>query len=108
MTRDDLIADILQESSPPPITVEHNGRKRFVRVMTAYDADQTRKKLEAVQKEDGCETGRVLAMLLCDQEGKLLFDVTDADAVLKLSKLPPDTQMALLNASKKSNEAPKS
>ena len=38
---------------------------------------------------------------------RCLFDVTDAEAVLKLAKLPPDLQMAFLNASKKSNEARK-
>lgn len=108
MSRDDLIASILKRSSPKPIPVEYDGQAGFVRVMTAYDADLTKKKLEAVKQDDGCETGRLLAMLLCDEEGTLLFDVTDADAVLKLAKLPPDLQMAFLNASKKSNEAPKS
>lgn len=108
MTRDDLIASILGRSSPKPIPVEYDGQAGFVRVMTAYDADLTKKKLEAVKKDDGCETGRLLAMLLCDEEGNLLFDVNDADAVLKLAKLPPDFQVAFLGASRKSNEAPKS
>jgi hypothetical protein len=106
MTRDELIASILSKSGPPPIKVEGG----FVRVMTAYDADQTRKKLEALKKDDGCETGRLLACLLCDEEGSLLFDVSDAEQVLKLAKLPPDMQMTFLNASKQTNgaDAPKS
>jgi hypothetical protein len=108
MTRDDLIALILKRSSPKPIPVEYDGQAGFVRVMTAYDADATKKKLEAVKRDDGCETGRLLAMLLCDEEGGLLFDVSDAEAVLALAKLDPGLQMAYLNASRKSNEAPKS
>ena len=104
MTRDELIASILARSSPKPLAVDGLG---FVRVMTAYDADQTRRKLEAMKKEDGCETGRVLACLLCDEEGTLLFDVADAESVLKLAKLPPDVQMAFLNASKGTTEVPK-
>lgn len=106
MTRDELIASILAKSGPKPIPVEGLG---FVRVMTAYDADQLRKKTEANKKDDGCDTGRLLACLLCDEDGGLLFDVADAEAVLMLSKLPQDLQVACIDASRKSNgsESPK-
>jgi hypothetical protein len=104
MTRDELIASILAKSGPKPLAVDGLG---FVRIMTAYDADQTRKKLEALKKDDGCETGRLLAMLLCDEDGALLFDASDAEAVLKLAKLPPELQMAALGAGKEAAAGPK-
>ena len=101
-TRDQLIKSILAKSNPKPVPVEGFG---FVKVMTAYDADQMRKKTESLKKDDGCETGRLLACLLCDAEGVLLFDAADADSVLKLSKLPQDVAMACIEASRKANGA---
>lgn len=103
-TRDELIAAILAKSGPKPLAVDGLG---FVKVMTAYDADQTRKKLETLKKDDGCETGRLLACLLCDEDGTALFDPADAEAVLKLAKLPPELQMAALNAGKDAAQSPK-
>lgn len=102
MTRDELIASIIARSGPKPRAVEGLG---FVRVMTAYDADQLRRKTDANKKDDGCDTGRLLACLLCDEDGSLLFDVGNAEDVLMLSKLPQDEQVAYIEASRKSNGA---
>lgn len=101
-TREELIASILAKSNPKPVPVEGFG---FVRVMTAYDADQLRKKTEALKKDDGCDTGRLLACLLCDETGALLFDAADAEAVLSLSKLPQDVALSCMEASRKANGA---
>lgn len=101
-TREELIASILAKSGPKPLAVEGLG---FVKVMTAYDADQMRRKTEPLKKDDGCETGRLLACLLCDADGVLLFDPADAEAVLKLSKLPQEIALAVIDASRKGNGA---
>ena len=106
MSRDALIASILSASSPKPVSVEVDGiGKVFVRVMTAFDADQTRKQLADLKKEDGCETGRLLACLLCDEGGTLLFDVANAEVMLKLSKIPPGVSTKVLNAANAANGA---
>jgi hypothetical protein len=108
MSRDKLIASILGASSPKPVKVKVDGAGDvFVRVMTAFDADTTRKKLDAHKKEDGCETGRLLAMLLCDADGTLLFDIADAETVLKLAKLPPSVSTAVMGAANEANGAGK-
>ena len=101
-SREQLIKTILSKSNPKPIAVDGIG---FVRVMTAFDADQMRKKTESLKKDDGCDTGRLLACLLCDAEGVLLFDAADSEAVLKLSKLPQDIAMSCIEASRKANGA---
>ena len=106
MNRDQLIASILKASSPKPIRLEVDSiGPVFVRVMTAYDADITRKSLDATKKDDGCDIGRLLASMLCDEKGDLLFAATEADTVLKLSKLPPKAQTAILNAANQANSA---
>jgi hypothetical protein len=104
MTRDELIASILGASSPKPQEVEVSGLGAvYVRVMTAFDADQTRKQLEALKKDDGCETGRLLACILTDESGSLLFDVGDSESVLKLAKLPPAMQTTVIEAANRAN-----
>jgi len=106
MNRDQLIASILKASSPKPIRLEVDSiGPVFVRVMTAYDADMARKSLDANKKEDGCEMGRLLASMLCDDKGELLFDSANSDSVLKLSKLPPKAQTAILHAANQANSA---
>jgi len=107
MNRDQLIASILKASSPKPIRLEVDSiGPVFVRVMTAYDADMSRKLIDAHKaKEDGCEMGRYLATLLCDEKGELLFDGNDHDTVLKLSKLAPRAQTAILQAANQANSA---
>jgi hypothetical protein len=104
MNRDQLIAAIRGASSPKPAPVPVPGiGDAFVRIMTAYDAAQTKKTLEAMKADDGCETGRLLACLLTDESGELLFDVKNAEDVLMLAKLPPAAQHAVLNASNQAN-----
>ena len=104
MDRNALIASILGASGPKPVQTDVEGiGPVYVRVMTAYDADQARKALEKAKKEDGCEMGRLLTTLLCDSESVGLFDINDADSVLKLSKLPPKAQTAILKAGNLAN-----
>lgn len=106
MNRDELIAAIRGASSPKPAPVAVPGiGAAFVRVMTAFDASQTKKTLEALKADDGCETGRLLACLLTDEAGELLFDVRNAEDVLMLAKLPPAAQHAVMNASNQANGA---
>ena len=106
MSRDALIASILSASNPKPVRVEADGiGPVYVRVMTAYDADYARKKLAELKADDGCETGRLLACLLCDEGGTLLFDVTNTETVLQLSKLPPTVSTKVLNAANSANGA---
>jgi len=106
MSRDALIASILSASSPKPVKVDADGiGPVFVRVMTAYDADDARKTLAELKADDGCETGRLLACLLCDEGGALLFDARNAETVLKLSKLPPGVSTKVLTAANSANGA---
>jgi hypothetical protein len=106
MNRDELISLVLSASSPKPVPVQINGTgELYVRVMTAYDAAQTQKKLEELKKDDDCSTGRLIAFMLCDEDGVLLFDAADQDTALKLSKLKPDVQLAIINAGNQANGA---
>jgi len=106
MNRDQLIASILKASSPKPIRLEVDSiGPVFVRVMTAYDAEMSRKVIDANKKEDGCEMGRYLATIICDEKGEALFDVADHDAVLRLSKLPTRVNTAILQAANQANSA---
>ena len=108
MSRDDLIAAISKASAPKPVSIEVDGMGTvYLRVMTAYDAEALRKQMEAAKKDDGCETGRLLAGLLCDEDGKLLFDIDNAEQVLMLAKLPSTMQTAMINAGSKANDAGK-
>lgn len=108
MKPDQLRASILKASSPKPIRLEVDGiGPVFVRVQTAYDADVNRKKLEAAKKDDNCDIGRLLAIMLCDEEGNALFEMSDDDTVLKLAKLPGYVQEQMLEVSNKANKAPK-
>ena len=96
MSRDALIGRILAASSPKPVAIEVPGIGQVYRkVMTAYDADQMRKQVEKLPKDDGCDVGRTLAFILCDEDGALLFDPADAETVLKLSKLSTEAQQAV-------------
>lgn len=105
MDRATYAAGILKASGPPPVKVEgvDGIGTVYVRVMTAYDADQARKALDKARKEDGCEMGRLLTTLICFDDGATCFDMNDADTVLKLSKLPPKVQTALLKAGNLAN-----
>lgn len=104
MNRDDLIGRIVAATNPPPLAVEVEGLGSvFVRVQTAFDAEQLRKKLEAAPKDDALYTSRVLTFVLCDSEGKLLFDIEDAEAVKTLAGLPQAKAQKLLEASNQAN-----
>jgi hypothetical protein len=105
ISRDDLIAAISKASSPKPLQLDVAGiGPVYVKLMTAFDADQTKKKLEVNKKDDGCDVGRLLAAMLCDEEGALLFDSGNAEQVLMLSKLPPGAQGSILNAANEAND----
>jgi hypothetical protein len=104
-SRDELIASICKASSPKPIQLDVAGiGPVFVKLMTAYDAETTRKQLEEHKKEDGCSIGRLLSMMICDEEGTLLFDIRNAEHVLTLSKLPPKAQGDILTAANQAND----
>lgn len=106
MNRDQLIASILKASSPKPIRLEVDSiGPVFVRVMTAYDADMSRKMIEANKKDDGCEMGRFLATMLCDEKGEPLFDVANQESVLMLSKLQPKVSRVILDAATQANSS---
>ena len=102
--RNALIASILKASGPKPVKVDVEGiGPIYVRVLTAYDADLARKAMDKAKKEDGCDMGRLLTTLLSDADGTSLFDMNDADTVLKLSKLPQKAQSAILKAGNLAN-----
>jgi hypothetical protein len=103
MTRDELISRIVAASSPKPVKVEVPGiGEVYRRVMTAYDADAMRKQMEKLPQDDGCHVGRTLAFVLCDEDGAPLFDPTNAEDVLMLSKLPAGASQVVLRSA---NEA---
>jgi hypothetical protein len=110
MKPEQLRASILKASSPKPIRLEVEGiGPVFVKVQTAYDADVNRKRLDAAKKDDNCEIGRLLAIMLCDEEGNPLFDLADDATAMQLAKLPGSVQSAILDASNKANTSdPKS
>ncbi len=95
--------DLLAFAEPGPAAVEVRGKTFYVRVMTAYDSSVMAKMLEKHKADDGLETGRILTQLLCDKDGKLLYDIASADEVNKLSRLAPDVNMALFAASNSAN-----
>lgn len=103
MKREELIERILGASNPAPNQIEVEGLGAvYTRVMTAHAAELMRKKLDTLPKDDGCYVGRMLAFVLCDEAGELLFDAADAETALKLSKLPPRAQQKVMQAA---NEA---
>lgn len=107
MTRDELRAALAALSSPPPVKVESHGKAFFVRTLTAYDSDQIRVFAERYRDtEDGCSTGRILAQLLCDPAGELLFDPESLADVLMLSKLEPGLRDELMAAARRINSLP--
>ena len=109
MKRSDLIARITAASSPKPVSVDVEGLGVvLVRVMTAFDADSVRKKIEALPKDDGCQIGRMLALVLCDEGGQPLFNAEDAEQVLMLSKLPQGASTAILKAANEAQSPGKS
>jgi hypothetical protein len=110
-TRDELRALIAAASAPPPaaVTVEGLGRV-WVRVMTPFDSEASRRALDAHGKqadgtplEDGCHIGRLLATVLCDETGAPLYEVGNADDVLMLSKLPGAVNQAIFAAHRRAN-----
>jgi hypothetical protein len=104
MSRDELIARITAASSPKPVKVQIDGLGEvFVRVMTAWDSHHMRKQLAALEADDGCEEGRLLACLLCDEGGTLLFDVNNAESVLMLAKIKQSSQARALKAASAAN-----
>lgn len=102
-TRDELIASILAKSSPAPVAVSVDGMAVYVRIMTAFDSSEVRAKLAKYDNADHCETGRLLASLLCDESGLPLFDIDDREAMQKLAKLPPHMQAEILKAGNAAN-----
>lgn len=109
--RDDLKAAIAAASAPRPraVTIEGLGAV-FVRVMTPYDSEMARSALEAAgktadgaDKADGCQIGRLLATVLCDDAGAPLYDVANHDDVLLLSKLPAPVNKAVFKAHRDAN-----
>src|SRR5262245_47700233 len=104
MKRDELIALITKASNPKPVKVDAEGLGTvYARVMTAYDADAMRKKLETLPKDDGCQIGRLLAFVLCDESGALLFNAEDQESAMMLSRLPQNAQGAILRAGSDAN-----
>lgn len=99
MSRADLVELFRAASNPKPRAVNVPGLGDvYIRTMTAYDADQMRRKLETLPKDDGCNVGRTLAFVLCDEDGESLFDAAaQADAEL-LSRLPQGVAAALMRA----------
>ena len=111
MSREDLRALIQGASAPPPHAVEVPGLGSvFVRVMTPFDSDATRRQLEQHGKgadgqplEDGCAVGRLLASVLCDEAGAPLFEIGNAADVQMLSKLPGPVNNAIFKAHRVAN-----
>ena len=103
--RDDLIARIRAASRPlpKPVTVEGIG-ECFVRVMTPYDSEIARQAIARhAAKQDGRDTGRFLATILCDAEGAAMFDADSDDDTLMLSQLPGDAAAAIFKAHREAN-----
>jgi len=95
--------DLLAFAEPGPVAVEIRGKTFYVRVMTAYDSSVMAKMLEKHKADDGLETGRILSQLICDKDGKPIYDISNAAEVGKLSRLAPDVNMALFAASNSAN-----
>jgi hypothetical protein len=92
--------------APVQVTVPGIAEPVYVAVNSAFSSAQARKDLEECGKDDGRNAGRTLATILCDAEGKLLFDVRNDDDALALSKLGNATISAILAAATKANSAP--
>jgi hypothetical protein len=102
--REALQALIAAASGPRPHSVDVSGLGRvYVRVMTAFDSDVSRKALEAARADDGCEIGRLLATVLCDADGVPLYDIGNASDVLMLSRLPGAVNEAVFKAHREAN-----
>lgn len=100
-------AALIAASRPAPVAVVlPDGSTYHVRTLTAFDSQRTQAVLEANKDAaDGMTTGRVLAMVLCDASGELLFDVNSLADVLALSTMSPEFMRAIFAAHNKANGA---
>lgn len=103
MNRAELIALFKSQSNPKPRTLDVDGFGTvYVKTMTAFDAAVMRKGLDG--KDDEANFGRMLAFVLCDEEGSLLFDATNQEDILMLSKLPQAAQAAIMRGANEAND----
>lgn len=100
-----LIASILKASSPPPIRLEVEGLEHpvYIRKMSGYDGAIFAKQMAPFQTDDPLYSGRLLACLIVDEQGKQLFSEANDEHVAGLAKLPKDIQWAIAGAHSEHN-----
>lgn len=104
MSPADVKAAIAAASAPPPHAVEVPGLGTVhVRVLTPFSSAQSRRLLKSFDAEDDLHTGRVLALVLCDEQGELLYDPANAEDAATLARLPAPMSEAIFNAHRQAN-----
>lgn len=104
MDRAALRAVFETASNPKPVKTSIPGLGDvFIAVQTAFSSDETTKLLELHSKPDGYDMGRRIAVIVCDEDGGPLFDITSEADVAMLSKLKSSAVVKLFRAAKQAN-----
>lgn len=86
---------------PTPIDVPGVGRL-YIAAQTPYTSARAKRLLEPFADDD-IKTGRVLAVVLCDEAGAPVFDPASDDDAAMLSKLDGKVTSAIFQAHRKAN-----
>lgn len=110
-SRQDLRALIKSAGNPAPVaaTIEGLGEV-FLKVQTIATSEVNRKKLRTLQEEkgeDGLQTGRALALVICDAEGNYLYDIDSHEDLHELAALRPEVANAIFEAAGDANRLKK-
>lgn len=98
MNRDDLIAAMRATASQPPIAVEVDGWGTvYVRPPTVAEVDAARQQEEP---DDDKQFARGACRVLCDKDGKRIFDATKPEDVDLLAAQPWSMLTKVIAASK--------
>jgi hypothetical protein len=102
---DEMRAALRALSAPAPQEREIPGYGlAYIRRRTSYDTSRHARLMQAGKgTDDDCTTGRALACILCTPEGDYLHDPDNDADVQMLSKVVPDVQAAIFEASREVN-----
>ena len=99
----DIRSRLAAASDPDPTPIDVPGvGKLYISAQTPYTSARARRLLEPFPDDD-IKTGRVLAVVLCDEAGAPVFDPASDDDAMMLAKLDGKVSAAIFAAHRKAN-----